>query len=94
MKTTQERLTSAWKKAESYKVTANLARSETEDKSIEECVAATVTHMTEGKPLVSMQVNSRGIYYLFNFIDTYNQYVVIETASWLSEEISNAEVSG
>ena len=30
----------------------------------------------------------------WNLIDTYNSLVVIGTESWLSEEISNAEVSG
>jgi hypothetical protein len=52
LKTTQNHLTSAWKKAESDNETTNLARRETKDKLKVECVAATVTNMIEGKPLV------------------------------------------
>jgi hypothetical protein len=52
--------------------------------------------MTEGKPLVLLQVNSRSIcnkiLEFWNLIDTYNPDVVIGTESWLSEEINNAEV--
>ena len=62
MMTIQEHLTSAWKTALSDKVMTNLARRETEDEMKEERVAATVTHMTEGKPLVLLQVKCRSIY--------------------------------
>jgi len=51
--------------------------------------------MTGGKPLVLLQVNFRSIYNkafdIWNLIDTCNPDV-IETESWLSEEIINAEV--
>jgi hypothetical protein len=91
-------LTSAWKKAESDNESTNLSRRETGDKLKEECVAATVAHKMEGKPLVLMQVKSGGIYNktldLWNVIDTHNQDVVTGTESWLSEEISNAKVLG
>ena len=36
-------------------------RRETEDKGEEECVAATVGHISGGKPLVLVQVNFRSI---------------------------------
>ena len=53
---------------------------------------------TEGKLLVLLQVNCRSIYNkildLWNLIDTYNPDDVIDTGSWLSEEISNAEDLG
>jgi len=43
-----------------------------------------------------LQVNCRSIYNktldFWNLIDTYNSDVVIGTESWLSGEISNAEV--
>jgi len=52
MTTIQEHLTSAWKTVESDNVTTNPARRETEDGKKEECVAATVAPMIEGKPLV------------------------------------------
>jgi len=61
MTTIQEHSTSAWKKAESYKVTTNSARRDTEDETKEECVAATLGPMTEGKPLGLLQVNCRSI---------------------------------
>jgi len=51
MTTIQEHLMSAWKTAESD-VTTNPARRETVDEKKEECVAATVVPLTEGKPLV------------------------------------------
>jgi hypothetical protein len=95
MNINQECLTSARKKSESDNVTTNPARREAGDKTKKECVAATLTHMTGCKPLVLMQVNSRGIYNktldFCNLIDTYNQDVVIGMDSWLSEEISIAE---
>jgi hypothetical protein len=62
----------------------------------EKCVAATVEHISEGKPLVLLQVNCRSIckkiLEFWNLINTYNPDVVIGTESWLSEEIKNAEV--
>jgi len=65
-------------------------------KTKEECLAATVAPMLEGKPLVLLEVNCRSIYNktvdFWNLIDTYNPDVVIGTESWLSEEISNEEV--
>jgi hypothetical protein len=95
MTTTQEHLTSAWKKAESDNVTTNTARREAEDKTKKECVAARVTHITEGKSLGLMQVNSMRINNktldFCNLNDTCNQDV-IGTESWLSGEIRNAEV--
>ena len=42
-------------------MTTNPARRETEDETKEGCVAATVAHMIEGKPLVLLQVNCRSI---------------------------------
>ena len=69
---------------------------ETEVKSEEECVAATVGHISKGKPLVLLQVNCRSIcnkiLQFWNSIDTYKSGVVIGTESWLSEEVNNAEV--
>jgi hypothetical protein len=51
--------------------------------------------MTEGKPLVLLQVNWRIMYNkafdFWNLIDTYNPDV-LGTDSWLSEESINAEV--
>jgi len=65
----------------------------TAEASAEECVAATVAHISEGKPLVLLQVNCRiicnKILEFWNLIDTYNPDVVIGTESWLSEEINN-----
>ena len=96
MTTIQEHSTSAWKAAASDKVTRP-ARRETEDETEEECVAAAVAPMTESKPLVLLQVDCRSIYNkalnFWNLTDTYSPDVVIGTESWLSEEISNAEVS-
>ena len=95
VKTIQEHLTSAWKTAESDIETVDTTRSETEYKTKEECLAATLAPKTEGKPLVLLQVNCRSIYNkildFWNLIDTYNSDVVIDTESWLSEEISKAE---
>jgi len=55
-----------------------------------------VASKVEDKPLVLLQVNCRSIYKntldFWNLIDTYKSGVVIRTESWLSEEISNAEV--
>jgi hypothetical protein len=37
-------------------------RRETKEETKEECVAATVAHMNEGKPMVMLQVNCRSMY--------------------------------
>jgi hypothetical protein len=77
-------------------VTTNPGRRDTEDETKEECLAVTMTPMTEGKRLVLRKVNCRSIYNktleFWKLIDTYNSDVVIGTESWLSGEISNAEV--
>ena len=62
MMTIQEHLTSAWKTDESDTVMTSPARRNTEDETKEERLAATVAPMTEGKPLVLVQVNCRSIY--------------------------------
>jgi len=71
-------------------------KSTAEASAKEECVAATVGHMSEGKPLVLLQVNCRSIcnkvLEFWNLIDTYNPDVLIGTESWLREEINNAEI--
>jgi hypothetical protein len=71
-------------------------RTEAEDEIKKQCLAAKVAPMIEGKQFVLRQVNSRSICNgtgeFRNLIDTYNPDVVIGTKSWLSEEISNAEV--
>jgi len=68
---------------------------ETADKAEEEYVAPMVGHMSEGKPLVLLQVNCRSIcnkiLQFWNLIDTYNADVT-GTESWLSEEINNAKI--
>jgi hypothetical protein len=96
MKTIQEHFTSAWKAAESDTETTDVARREIEDETKKECLAATVAPKTEGKLLVSLQVNCRSIYKntldIWNLTDTCNPDVVIGTESRLSEEISNADV--
>ena len=70
--------------------------SATEDEAEKGCVAVARGNKTEGKPLVLLQVNCRSICYKFlefcNVIDTYNPDVVVETQSWLSEQINNDEV--
>ena len=95
---TQAHTTAGCKMAESDELTTKPERSETEDKAEEECVAATVGHISEGTPLVLLQVNCRSIFNkileFWNLIDTYTPDVVIGTESWLSEEINNAEVLG
>ena len=82
--------------AESDEPTTKPERRETEDKAEEECVVVTVRRISEGKPLVLLQVNCRSIcskiLEFWNLIDTYNPDVVIGTESWLSEEINNAKV--
>jgi hypothetical protein len=75
MTTIQEPLTSAFKTAESDRVTTNPARRKTEDETKEECLTKTVAPITEGKPLVLLQVNCRSIYNktldFWNLTDTY-----------------------
>jgi len=67
--------------AESDEPTSKPEKRETKDEGQEECVAVTVGHMTEGKPLVLLQVNYRSIYNkileFWNLIDTYNPAVII-----------------
>jgi len=96
MTTIQEHLMSAWKTAESDMVMTNPSRRDNEDETKEECLVVTVVPMIEGKALVLLQVNCRSIYNksldFWNLIDTYDPDVVIGTESWLSEEISNANV--
>jgi len=71
-------------------------KSTAEASAEEECLAATVGHISEGKPLVLLQVNCRSIcnkvLEFWNLIDTYKPDVVIGTEPWLIEEISNAEI--
>ena len=81
MTSTQKHMTTGWKMAESDEPTTKPERRETEDKAEEECVAATVGHISGSKPLVLLQVNCRSIcnkvlefWYL---IHTYNSDVVI-----------------
>jgi len=58
-------------------------KSTAEASAEEECVAATVAHIAEGKPLGLLQVNCRSIcnkiLEFWNLIDTYNPDVVIGT---------------
>ena len=61
MASIQAHTTAAWKMAVSDESTAKPERRETEDEAEEECVVVTVGHMTEGKPLVLLQVNCRSI---------------------------------
>jgi len=95
---TQAHMKAGWKISESDEPTTKPERRETEDKAEEECVAARVGHISEGKLLVLLQVNCRSIckkiLEFWNLIDTYNPDVVIGTESWLGEEINNAEVLG
>jgi hypothetical protein len=74
MTTIQEHSTSVWKTAESYKVTTNSVRRDTEDETEEECAAEKVAPMIEGKPPVLLQVNCTSIYNkalnFWNLIDT------------------------
>ena len=68
----------AWKMVESDTEMIDMVRWEIEDKTKEECLAATVVPKTESKPL--LQVNCRSIYNktidFWNLIDTYNPAVV------------------
>ena len=93
---TQTHMTAGWKMAESDEPTTKPERRETEDKAEEECVAATVGHISGSKELVLLQVNCRSIcnkiLEFWNLIHTYNPDVVIGTESWLNEEINNAKV--
>ena len=86
----------AWKTAESDMETTDMATREPEDETKEGCLAAKVAPKTESKPLVLLQVNCRSVYNktldFWNLTDTYNPDVVIGTGSWLSKEISNAEI--
>jgi len=61
MTSIQAHMTAAWKMTETDNPTTKPERKETEDKAEEECVAVTVEHMTEGKPLVLLHVNYRSI---------------------------------
>jgi len=67
-------------------------KSTAEASTKQEGVAATVAHISEGKPLVLLQGNCRSNFNksleFWNLIDTYNPDVVIGTESWLSEEIN------
>jgi len=69
-------------------------KSTAEASAEEECVAATVAHLPEGKQLVLLQVNCSSIcnkiLEYWNLIDTHNPDVVIGMESWLSEQINNA----
>ena len=79
----------------SYEPTTKPESRETKDKAEKERVAATVDNISEGKPLVLLQINCRSICKILEFrnlIDTYNPDVVIGTESWLSEEINNTKV--
>jgi hypothetical protein len=53
-------------------------------------------HKNEGKLLVLLQVNCRSIYNkaleFWNLVDTYNPDIIIDTESWLREEIGNTEI--
>jgi len=55
-------MTACWKVTERDEPTTKPERRETEDKAEEECVEATVGHISEGKPLVLLQVNCRSIF--------------------------------
>jgi hypothetical protein len=52
MTTIQEHSTSVWKMAESYKVTTNPVRRDTENETEDKCAAETIAPMIEAKPLV------------------------------------------
>ena len=69
--------------AESDEPTTKPERRGTGDHAEEGCAAATVRHISEGKPLVLLQVNCRSIcnkiLKFWNLIDTYNPDVVIGT---------------
>jgi len=71
-------------------------RSEKEDSPVELGASLTADNASEGKSLVILQVNCRNIcnkvLEFWNLIETYNPDVIIDTESWLYEEINNAEV--
>ena len=96
MTSTQAHMMAGWKISETDELTTKPERRETEDKAEEECVVVTLGHISEGKPLVLLQVNCRSIcnkiLEFWNLIVAYNPAVVIGTESWLGEEINNAEV--
>ena len=77
---THPHMTAGWNMDESDEPTTKPARRETENKAEEECVAATVGHISEGKPLALLQVNCRGIcnkiLEFWNLTDTYNPDVI------------------
>ena len=78
--TFQERSTSAWKTAESDKVTSNPSRRETESETKEVCVEAIMASITEVKTSVLLHANCRSVYNkaldFWNLIDTYNPDIV------------------
>ena len=59
MASIQAHVTAVWKMDERDEPTTKPERRETEDEADEEYVAVTVGDMTEGKPLVLLQVNCR-----------------------------------
>ena len=59
---TQANTTAGLKMAESDDRTTKLERSVTEERAEEECLAATVEHISGGIPLVLLQVNCRSIF--------------------------------
>jgi len=61
MTSIQAHIMAGWKVTESDEPTTKPERRETKDKAEEECVAATVGHISEGKLLVLLQVNCRSI---------------------------------
>jgi hypothetical protein len=82
--------------AECNETTTGPGSGEAEEKSGDEYVPPAEGLISEGTPLVLLQVNCRSIcnkiVEFWNLIDTFNPDVVIGTESWLSEEINNAEV--
>jgi hypothetical protein len=73
-----------------------LERNEQEDSPAEINVVTTVEKASAGNSLIVLQVNYRSIcnkvIELQNLIETHNPNVVIDTESWLHEEINNAEL--
>jgi hypothetical protein len=71
-------------------------RRESDVLSSEERLVMAESKEIEGKPLILLQVNCRNIHKKIlefcNLVDMCNPYVIIGTASWLREEINNAEV--
>jgi hypothetical protein len=53
-------------------------------------------HKNGGKSLVLLQVNCRSIYNkaleFWHLVDTYNLDIIIDTESWLREEIGNTQI--